>query len=213
MSKGFDRLTEKIKEGIAKALEDKGKRNFLQTVELIVNLKGIDFSKPENKINIEAVLKEKGNKNEVVLIAEKEKVYEIKEKYKDVKVFTLEEIEKFDKKEMKKLLKKNTIVYCSPKVIGNVAKLYGKVFASRGKNLKPLLEEKQLNMAKDTVLIRTRGKTSSNLQVPIGKENFNIDMLTENALIVLDSIKKVVNESNIKSIYVKLTMGKPVKIA
>ena len=46
----------KLLEAIKKALEEKGKRKFRQSMELIVNMRGIDFSKPENRLNLDIAL-------------------------------------------------------------------------------------------------------------------------------------------------------------
>ena len=53
----------KLSEALAKMLEDKGKRKFVQSAELIINMRGIDFSKSENRLNLDIVLpKGKGGK-------------------------------------------------------------------------------------------------------------------------------------------------------
>ena len=46
----------KILHSVNEVLKEKGKRKFVQTVDLAVNFKGIDFKKPENRINIDIVL-------------------------------------------------------------------------------------------------------------------------------------------------------------
>jgi len=202
---------EKLREAIEKALEEKGKRKFLQSLELIVNFRGVDFSKPENRLSMEVQLKDRGKKNNIIFVGEEATVYELKRKMQDINAYTLSEAEKIDIAEIKKAAK-HSIFYASPKIIGNVAKMWGRVLGARGKAPKPLINEKQLEQAKDMALIAIRGKNSSTVQVLIGKENQPIDVLVENANIALDAIKKKINQSNIKSIYVKLTMGKPVKV-
>ena len=49
MAEDLEKLTKFIE-------ENKGKRKFKQTVELAINFKGIDFSKQDNKINLEVTL-------------------------------------------------------------------------------------------------------------------------------------------------------------
>ena len=41
----------KLKEAVSK-LKDSGKRNFKQTVDLIINLKGLDLKKPEHQVEL-----------------------------------------------------------------------------------------------------------------------------------------------------------------
>ena len=52
------------------------------------------------------------------------------------------------------------------------------------------------------------------VQCPIGTEDMNDNDVAENALIVYNSLLQLLpNEKhNIKDVYVKLTMGKPVRI-
>jgi large subunit ribosomal protein L1 len=200
-----------IKEALQKALEEKGKKKFLQSVEMIINFRGIDFSKPENKINMEVVLPDKGKKNQVVFVGEDALAYELKKKMPDIKAMTLQEAEAVSVKELKKMAKRS-VFYASPKIIGNVAKIWGKILGPRGKTPKPLINEKQLIQAKDMVILSMKGKALPTVQALIGHENQSIEQLYENANTILEAIKKKINQSNIKSIYFKLTMGKPVKV-
>src|SRR5512137_1917184 len=53
----------KLAEAVKKAMEEKGKRKFKQAVEIIINMRGIDFAKSENRLNLDIVLpKGKGGK-------------------------------------------------------------------------------------------------------------------------------------------------------
>ncbi|MEM4331569.1 MAG: hypothetical protein QXI89_02280, partial [Candidatus Anstonellales archaeon] len=134
-----------------------------------------------------------------------------KKKMPEIKALTLQEAEKIDQKELKKLAK-HSLFYASPKVIGNIAKIWGKILGQRGKPPKPLLNEKQLQQAGDLTIISTKGKNLPTVQGLVGTENQNIDVLVENVNAVIDAVKKKINQSNIRSIYVKLTMGKPVRV-
>ncbi len=205
---------EKVKEGIAKALEDKGKRKFTQTLELIVNFRGIDFTKPENRLNLNIVLpKGKGKKeNRVVVIGDEALVHEAKKLGAD-KVFSIEEIPNVDVKELKKLAKDHFFI-AHPKAMGLVAKHWGKVLGPRGKIPTPVLGnlKKAIENARKLVKIQNKGKYMPVVQAGIGCEDMSIDDLVENALAVLEEITKKIPQGNIKNVYFKLTMGKPVKV-
>ena len=59
----------KLQDALTKALEGKGKRKFTQSVELIVNFRGIDFTKPENRLNLDIALpKGKGGKEPKIAV-------------------------------------------------------------------------------------------------------------------------------------------------
>ena len=62
----------KLTEALAKILEEKGKRQFKQSVEIIINMRGVDLSKTENRLNLDILLpKGKGGKEpKVAVIAE-----------------------------------------------------------------------------------------------------------------------------------------------
>ncbi|HLC38269.1 MAG TPA: hypothetical protein VJI71_02340, partial [Candidatus Norongarragalinales archaeon] len=46
----------------------------------------------------------------------------------------------------------------------------------------------------------------------IGRENQPKDEVVENIIAVLDAVEKKINSQNIRSVFVKTTMGKPVRI-
>ncbi len=207
---------EKLLEGLRKALEDKGKRKFKQTVELIVNFKGIDFSKPENRINAQVVLPHgKGKPNRVVVIADENTVYEAKKL--GVDAFTAAEVEEIakDKKKAKKFVKSYDVFLVQPQLIAQVAKAIGRFLGQAGKAPRPLAGalEKAIDQAQRTITLRSKGKYMPVLQAPIGKEDWEEGKLLENAEAVLEAILKKVLPGNIKNIYFKLTMGKPAKVA
>lgn len=206
---------EKIKEALVKALEDKGKRKFKQTVELIINFKEIDFSKPENRINAEIVLpKGRGKENKVTVIGDEAMVFEAKKLKIDA--FTISELKELvkEKRDAKKFAKRYDIFLVQPQLIGEFAKILGRYLGQAGKTPKPLLGNLQqtVERAKHTVIVKNKGKFVPTLQAPVGTEDMSTEDLMENIEAVLNKIKEKVNESLIKSIYLKLTMGRPVKV-
>ncbi len=205
----------KIKGAIEKALEDKGKRKFKQSLELILNFRSIDFNKPENRINAQVKLpKGKGKPNKLVIVATDAVAYELKKKFGDEgKFLTLAEAESMSPKEVKALAK-DYYFFVEPKLIGQVAKAWGRILGPRGKAPRPLIgkPEDAVKSARDTIRIQNRGKYLPTLQAPIGSEDMSVEDLTENAMTVFEAITKKIPSGNIKNAYVKLTMGKPVKI-
>ena len=206
---------EALKKAIEKALEEKGKRKFKQSVELILNFRGIDFSKPENRVNLHIRLpKGRGKPNKVAIIADEATAYKAKKSGADLIISPdeLPELAK-DKRKAKKLASQY-IFLAQPQFIGQVAKHLGRILGPRGKTPRPLVGdiEKAINDAKESVRIRTSGKYMPTLQTLIGVEDMSVDELLENAEAVLEKLKQKVQLNYLKSAYVKLTMGKPVKV-
>jgi ribosomal protein L1 len=203
----------KVKEGILKALEDKGKRKFEQSLEMIVNFRAIDFSKPENRLNLNLTLpKGKGKPNKVVVIGSELTAHEAKKAGAEVTI-TADQIESFSKKEVKKLAKDHLFLV-EPKFIGMVAKNWAKILGPRGKNPIPIPSDvkKTIDGTRNNVQAQTKGKYLPTVQVPIGTEKMEIDDAMANARTVFDAMTKKIPTGNVRSVYFKLSMGKPQKV-
>lgn len=205
-----------LKKAIEKALEAKGKRKFTQSVELVMNFKGIDFSKTANRLNIDVVLpKGLGKKNhKVVVFAEDKTAGKAKESGADL-IITPDKLTDFakDKKNLK-LLVKDHVFLSEPKLMGIVAKNLGQFLGVRGKAPKPLIGniEQMISNAKKAVRIVTKGKYLPVLQCLVGSEDMSADELSENAEAVLEKIVQKTGPHSMKSVYFKTTMGKPAKV-
>ncbi len=204
----------KLKEAITKALEDKGKRKFPQSVEMIINFRGIDFSKPENRLNLDVPLpRGRGEKpNKVAVICDENMSTEVKNAGADL-IILPDDLPKYADKAKIRKLAKEYVFLAQPQLMAQAAKYLSRFLGPRGKIPKPLVgsPKEAIDRAKRGVRISTRGKFLPTVQCFIGTENMDVSELMENAEAVLDMIKPKVPESNIKSIYFKLTMGKPVK--
>ncbi len=204
----------KLEEAVKKALEDKGKRKFKQSVELIINTRGIDFTKPENRLNLNIVLpRGRGKQLKVAVFADGEVADKAKKAGADL-VITSDKIEEYkDKGKVKELAKKYALL-AEPKLMGLVAKTCGQYLGRKGKLPRPLVGnvESMVKSARDSIRIVSKGKYLPTIHALIGSEDMEASALVENAEAVLEGIKSKVPERNIKSLYVKLTMGKPVKV-
>ena len=126
-----------------------------------------------------------------------------------------------DKKETKKVANSADFFIAQANIMPKIATVFGRVFGPRGKmpnpksgcivapnaNLKPLYEKLQRT-------VRAITKGSAIIQCAIGTEDMNINEVAENALNVYDSVLHALpnDKHNIKDAYIKLTMGKPVRI-
>src|SRR3989344_4888353 len=69
----------KIHDAITQALTEKGSRKFTQSLEFIINFRGVDFTKAENRLNIDILIpKGKGKEQNVVAFADGQMALEAK---------------------------------------------------------------------------------------------------------------------------------------
>lgn len=205
----------KLGEALKRALEDKGKKKFMQSVELIVNVRGVDFTKSENRLNLDILLpKGKGGKElKIAVIAEEQIANEAKKAGADL-VIAPAHIPAWAAKEKIIDLADNYVLLAQPNLMGQVAKSLGQYLGPRGKlprpitgNITPLIEK-----TKKSIRIVSRGKYLPVAQAFVGTESMSEEDLLENIETVYDTIRGKVSEPSIKSVYIKLTMGRPVKV-
>ena len=212
---------EQVQAAIAKAKDTSEKRNFRQSFDLIINLKGLDLKKPEHQVEAFVTLPHaRGKKVSVCALVGAELESQAKGIFDSV--ILSDNFEKYkDKKEVRKVANSFDFFIAQANIMPKVATTFGRVLGPRGKmpnpksgavvppnaNLKPLYEKFQRT-------VKASAKTAPLIQCSIGTEDMNGDDIAENALTVYNSLIQVLpNEKhNIRDIYVKLTMGKPVKV-
>ncbi len=181
------------------------KRGFSQSLDLNVTLKSIDLKRPENKFSKEFVLPHgRGKDIDVCIISEANGLGKRE----------IEDLEK-NKKELKIFVKKYDFFLCEAPLMPIVGKALGKYLAPKGKMPKLLPPGRDpanlIDETKNSVRIRVRDSPS--IQLTIGTEAMTDDQLKENTEKVVEEIKKSLpGKVQIKSIYLKFTMTKPVKI-
>jgi large subunit ribosomal protein L1 len=205
----------KLSDALKKALEDKGKKKFTQSVELIINVRGIDFAKSENRLNLDILLpKGKGGKElKIAVIAEEQIANEAKKAGADL-IIPPAQLPAWSAKEKLVELADNYMLLAQPNLMGQVAKSLGQYLGPRGKLPRPLVGNivPLIASAKSSIRIVSRGKYLPVAQAFVGTETMSEEDLLENIDTVYEAVKNKVSEPSIKSAYVKLTMGRPVKI-
>jgi len=202
-----------LKEALAELRKEENKRKFEQSIDLIVNLKGINPKK--DNVNVVVTIPHK--------IKEK-KVCGFFEKKNDlVKTITKPEFDKYkDKKKLKNLVKSYDYFIAEAPLMPSVASIFGKVLGPVGKMPSPQLgilppgaSEAAVKATLDKISksIKIRMKEPS-IKVISGKENMKDEEIIENIETIYKNIIDALpnKQENVKNVMIKLTMSKPVKV-
>lgn len=205
----------------AKAIEQvkaEPKKKFVQSIDMSINFTGMDFNKPENRIDLEVVLpKGRGKPVRVGVIAADELIPEAK-KAGDI-IVSKEELEAVgkDRKKAKKIANDCEFFLCQTDLMATVGRYLGPVLGPRGKMPKPVPGSAKIapliERLRNTVRVKTKGKFLPVVHTTIGTEDMDNAALVDNANAVFNAVRDKLpgKESNIKSVYIKTTMGKAVK--
>ena len=197
---------------VQKALESAKKRNFVETVELAINLKDIDLSIPKNRIQDDIILPNgRGRDIRICVIGGGELAL----KAKDVAdtVITPEELQTIadDKKQAKKIANETDYFIAEAPLMAVVGKRLGTVLGPRGKMPKPIPPGADptgmiANLRK-TVSIRTKDRMT--FHAPVGTVNMTPEEIAENVETILKRVELKLEKGkmNIASSYIKTTMG------
>ena len=196
--------------------ENKGKRKFKQTVELAVNFKGIDFTKQNNRLNLDILLPNGNGKSLKLAVFASDKSILDEATKNNIQIITPSEIESMGSNPAKMNALLELDLYAQPNLMPSIAKSLGQFLGPRNKMPRPLLPGITLtsvnNDSSKRVSIRSKGKYLPTVHSIVGTEDMDPVKLYENVNEILDNIKKKVGSNNVRSAYVKLTMSKPIKI-
>lgn len=207
---------------IKRLKEESKERKFTQSFDLIVNLKHLDLKKPENQVDFfQALPKGKGKENKVCAFAGPESVDDAKTACDfTIGIQEFDDYKK-DPKKIKKLAGEYDIFIAQANVMPKVAATFGRVLGPRQKmpnpkagaifppkaNFGPIMDRMRRT-------VRIAAKTSPLIQVSVGNLKQSDEDIADNLLAVYDQIiHHLPGEiNNIKSVYTKLTMSKPVQL-
>ncbi len=210
--------TKAVLEAVKQTREQSERKKFNQTVELIINLQDIDMKKPEARIQETIGLPHVSSKKiKVCVIATGELALKAKKTGAEL-VIGKAELESLatNKKRQKKLAGDYDVFIAEAPLMPLVGKTLGSTFGPRGKMPKPVPPtadiKTQIARWRKTVNVRLRGQPV--LQCAIGTEDMKDEEIAENVMAVARRIEGKLKRGlkNIASIYLKTTMGKPVKI-
>lgn len=211
-----------ILNALKKAKESSNKRNFKQSIDLIVTLKDLDLKKPDNQVDLFTQLHHgHGRKIKICGLVGPEMIDNAKKEF-DLAIDS-DSFDSYakDKKKTKKLAVEYDFFVAQANLMAKVAQVFGRVLGPRNKmpnpksgcvvppnaNL-PALKQK-LNKT-----VRILVKTLPMFQVALGKEDQNEEEVVDNIITIYNQLMHHLpsEEHNIKAVFLKLTMGPAVKV-
>ncbi len=212
------------KESLTKAIEElrtpENKKNFVQSFDLIINLKDLNLKKPEEQVDFFTNLKHSSDKVKVAALVGQE-LYDAAQICDKVISQTEFDNYKKDKKAAKKIAREYDFFIAQADIMPKVAQTFGRVFGTRGKMPNPKLGTILPGKASVEPLykklqstVRLSAKKTPVIQVKIGKEDMKTEEIVENANSIYDQVLHALprEKSNIKNVMLKLTMSKPLKV-
>ena len=197
---------------VQKALESAKKRNFVETVELAINLKDVDLSIPKNRIQEDIILPNgRGKVVRVCVIGGGELA--LKAKTVADLVITPDELGAIadDKKQAKKVANSTDYFIAEAPLMAVVGKRLGTVLGPRGKMPKPIPPGADpagmVESLRKSVTVRTKDRKT--FHVPVGTVNMSPEDIADNIDLVLKrvALKLEKGTANVASAYVKTSMG------
>lgn len=210
--------TKAFLESIKQVKEKSKKRNFSQSIELIVNLRDIDTKKPEGKIQERIELPNAvGKQMKICVFASGELALKARKAGADL-VMERRELEALagDKKRRKALAQTYDFFIAEAPFMPLIGKILGSALGPKGRMPTPVSPTaniaEHIKKSRKTVVVRLRGQPV--LQCRIGTDEMPEEQVVENIRAVLGRLEGKLKRGfrNVESIYIKTTMGLPVKI-
>ena len=208
----------KIKQAVKEALAEAPSRKFRESVDLAINLHNIDMSQPANRVDVEIILPHgRGEVAKIAVFAAGETALLAKGAGADM-VIAPEEIKAMgeDKRQARKVAEEFEFFIAETQYMPSIGKSLGPILGKRGKMPTPLPPTQdvtpQVQRLKNMIRIRSRDKPTFHLTV--GNRNMNTKELAENIEAVVVKLEQTLKDGrhNLKSVYVKTTMGPSIKV-
>ena len=211
-------MTQEIIDAVKEAKEQAKPRNFTQSIDVIINLKDLDVRKPENRFSEEVALPNgRGKEIKIGVIADGELALAAKNAGVDV-VISKEDLQEFGKdiKAAKKVVNSVDSFIAQVDMMPLVGRFLGRILGPRNKMPKPVPASARIEplLERTQATIKVGVKQQPSIQILVGTQDMDDEKLAENieaVLAVLDrNLEKGRNQ--IKSMYIKATMGSVVRV-
>ena len=197
------------------------KRNFTEAVEVQISIRDVDLRKPENRIRARIKLPYPvAEKDKIVFFADDSHVPALRalQNKENITVIDRAKLEEFGSniRQFKKIARRNRIFLSSASLMSLVGRYFGKILSPRNKMPIPvgITDDvaSRIDEARRTVSVRLH--KSPTIHAKVGHINMKDEELAENIVSFIMSIKNKLPKGwrNIRSIYIKTTMGPPIRV-
>ncbi|MHA1796718.1 MAG: hypothetical protein ACTSUK_11455, partial [Promethearchaeota archaeon] len=203
-------------------------RKFDETVDLIINVRDVDIKNPNNRIDNEIMLPHpipnNLTKKDICFIVKDQMELDLKEAgYAVLNQNDLSNLQKKSKKEKKATAKKYKYFVARADLMRDLARVLAQFLGQQGKMPRPQPkgfgiirpnEDLQNFLPKLNHIVKITMKKQLMMQLKVGKKSQSKEELQDNINSVLNFVEGhlPMGNNNIRSIYIKTTMGKPVMV-
>ena len=210
-------MQENIQTAIQRALDESPERKFVESVEMSFTLRDVDLKEPKNRIQEEVRLPSgRGKPVKFSMFAGGEMATKAKAAGIDViDPSTIEDLGG-NKQLARKVANKSDFFLAEIPHMGTVGRFLGVVLGPRGKMPRPVPPNVDPGMIatglKDTSIVRSRDRVT--FHTAFGSREQGIDDLTANAIAIWDRVMSKLERGagNIRSCYIKTSMGPSIKV-
>jgi len=208
----------KILDAVNAALEKAPERKFSESMDITINLRNIDMAQPKNRIDETILLPHgTGSINKIAVLGKGEITTQAKDAGVDL-IVSPEEIERLggEPREARRIANEYRFFLADTAVMPQVGRWLGPRLGPRGKMPMPIPPGTDIapivQRLRNSVRMRTRDKKVFHTRV--GSTDMNREDIAENIESVIKRIESVLESGamNIRSVYVKTTMGPAVRL-
>ncbi|MDD9953844.1 MAG: hypothetical protein OXR66_05925 [Candidatus Woesearchaeota archaeon] len=197
----------------------KDKKKFAQSYDLLFGLKDLNLKNPDEQVEFFATVPHASKKVKICALVGAEMIDDAKKDADHAVV--QDDFQKLKKPQMRKLAKEYDFFVGQANIMPKIAGAFGRLLGPRGKMpnpkagcivppkapLKPLIERLQK-------IIKVSAKKAPSIQIRVATQDLSDAQVIENVKSVYDQVIHHLpkEENNVKAVYLKLTMSKPVKL-
>jgi len=208
---------QELKSAIEKMKKDSPSRKFVESVDVAINLKDINLQDPSKRFQMEVHLPHPLEK-EVKVCVLGEGSHLVEAEPIASRVIDKDELDNLSRepKLAKKLAQDYDYFIATASLMPTIGRSLGKVLGPRGKMPKPVPPTAPIEplIKNYQSIVQIRLRQSPVIHARIGTIAMDSDAIAENVLTILRTIENRLEKgaNNIRSIYIKTTMGPAIKV-